>query len=238
MEREPVGYVTEVLPLNMSSVRPEPLMHASRRAVVAASVIFGFGALFATASPVAAECTFFDAWPSFRSSVPTADRIVIGKVVTPYDEPDGARRTIRFAFRVDEVVRGSEGPVIEFRDGLYSGAPIRCRDSLLRPRVGDVLALAFDATLARYPDPVIGVALVNRKPNRWDRFTMPGVEGITRADVRALAAVPQGPTTDIEPPSATRTSTGPSFLIVFVGILGGLAFLRRMGFTMETDQRE
>jgi hypothetical protein len=203
-------------------------MRLSRRVAGAASLLLGVAAFLATASPAAAECTVVDAWPSFSEAVTTAKRIVIGKVVKPYDQPDGARRTIRFEFRVDEVLRGRSRQVIEFRHGVYSGIPLRCRDSLLRPRVGDVLALAFDARFPQYPDPVLGVAFLNRNPTRWDRFTMPNIGHVSRAQVRALAALPRAPVTDVEPRVVKPDPAVPGAPLLLIGAIGGLAFIWRL----------
>jgi hypothetical protein len=211
-------------------------MRLARRWALVGGLLSGSAAIFATASPVAAECAFFDPWPSFRATVPTADRIVIGTVVGSYGRTSAGGHTVTFEFHVDEVVRGSSDPVIGFREGVRSGAPVTCPDSLLRPRVGDVLALAFDATLPEYPDPVLGAAFIPHA-SQWDKMTMPGIEGITRGRVRALAALPQAPATDVEPVIESPGSTPPAASLGLLGLLGGAMLLVGRRWALEDADR-
>jgi hypothetical protein len=117
--------------------------------------------------------------------------------------------------RVDEILRGESPPVLEFRGGTRSRAPLTIcpSDSILRVRVGDVLAFAFDARVAASPNPVLAVAWVRGQPHP---FLMPGAETLTPAAVRDLAALPM---TDTRGPS--MQGTGPAFylLAVLVGLL-------------------
>ena len=183
-------------------------------------------------SPVAAECTRLDPWPSFREAARTADRIVVGEVNDTYKVTSGdhtvtyiaapGENMLLFDLRVIEVVRGRSAPVLEFREPVMSGAPLKfCQDSHLFVHAGDVIALAFDARVSDYPRPVLAVAWLSRTP---DPFTMPGVERLTIEDVRLLAGAPA---TDIADPAPIPARSVPVIPFVVVGLLGALAFLIR-----------
>ena len=200
------------------------------------SLLLGWVALLGAASPVVAECTGFDSWPSFREAARTADRIVVGEVVEAYSL-DSADLVLRFKLRVVEVLRGRSGPVIEFSEPVKSGAPIkRCTDSILRVHVGDVIAFAFDARIAESSGPVLTVAWIRGAP---DRFSMPGVERLTLKDVRMLAGAPA---TDTADPRDIPARTVPVAPLLVAGLLGALAFLLRSrqadGSGLTTSWRE
>ena len=180
-------------------------------------VLLGSASMLATAMPVAAECMGMDPWSSFTEAAPTATRIVIGEVVESYSD-DSADNAIHFRIRVDEVLRGSSQSSLEFRD-VRSGAPLEfCRDSILRVRVGDVLAFAFDARVSSSPDPVLAVAWIRGRPHA---FLMPGAERLTLAQVRALARLPA---TDTVTPHVGDASGDPT-AAVFIGLFGAITLL-------------
>ena len=127
-----------------------------------------------------------------------------------------------FDLRVIEVVRGRSASVLEFREPVRSGAPLKfCQDSHLYVNAGDVIALAFDARVAGYPKPVIAVAWLSSTP---DPFSMPGVERLTIQDVRALAGAPA---TDIADRALLPHRSIPVIPLVVAGLFGALAFLIR-----------
>jgi len=141
--------------------------------------------LLASGAPALAECVQFDPWPSFEEAAPTAERIVVGKVVAGYAF-DSASQALTFRLRVDEVIRGQAATILEFRDVVRSGAPLKlCTDSMLTVRVGDTLAMAFDAHVAGVRGPVLAVAFLNRTP---DQFSMPGIQHVSLRDVHRMAA--------------------------------------------------
>lgn len=175
--------------------------------------------MLATAMPVAAECTEIDPWPSFTEAAPTATRIVLGEVVESYFD-DSADNAVHFRVRVDEVLRGSPQSTLEFREEVRSGAPLKLcpGDSLLRGRVGDVLAFAFDARISSSPDPVLAVAWVRGRPHA---FLMPGAERLTVSQVRALARLPA---TDTATPHPGDDSGDPP-VAVFLGLFAAITLL-------------
>jgi hypothetical protein len=188
--------------------------------------------LVGAASPVAAECTRFDAWPSFREAARTADRIVVGEVLETYRVASGGTTityvvapgddTLFFDLRVIEVLRGRSDPVLEFREPVRSGAPLKfCRDSHLFAHAGDLIAFAFDARVADFPKPVLAVAWLS---GTLDPFTMPGVERMTIEDVRVLAGAPA---TDIVDPDPIPARSVPVMPLLVASLLGAIAFLFR-----------
>ena len=149
-----------------------------------------------------------DRWPSFTDAAPTAKRIVIGKVDKAY-LIDSADNAVEFHFAVTDVLRGLRTSAMEFRGGTYSGAPLHVcpRDSILRVRVGDVLALAFDARIAGAPNRVLAVAWIRGRPHP---FLMPGAEKLTEQQVRGLALLPP---TDSRPSTSAPSTPGPGEVV-------------------------
>lgn len=179
--------------------------------------------MLSTAAPAAAECSQLDTWPSFREAARTAKRIIVGEVVAGYSY-DSTDRATQFRLRVDELLRGLSDPVIDFRDGVYSGEATICPgDSILRVRIGDVIAFAFDARLSGSSNPVLTVAYVRGNP---DKFLMPGIERLTLAEVRAAAGLPA---TDTITSRDAAPGQFPVVPLLAAALLGGLAFLIRTG---------
>ena len=178
--------------------------------------------IVATTTPTTAECTSIDRWPSFTEAARSAKRIVVGEVVQSYAD-DSADNAIEFRVRVDERLRGKSVRFLEFRGGTKSGAPLKIcpADSILRVRVGDVIAFAFDARVASSPDPVLAVAWVRGTPHP---FLMPGAEVLTLQAVRELAALPM---TDTLPLASRAEGTDLPVLPLLAGAVSLLAVLIR-----------
>ena len=157
------------------------LVRCLRRALV------GGGCCVAlVAAPMSAECTGLSPWPSFTETASSARRIIIGTVT----ETLGGAVNNRFTLGVDEVLRGEAPDSIDFR-AFRSGAPqpVCPEDSVLRVhRVGERLALAYGARLPGWAERITAVAFV--APSKPDRFLLPGMETVTVAQVRRLAALP------------------------------------------------
>jgi hypothetical protein len=182
-------------------------------------------ALAGAASPVVAECTGLDTWPSFSHAAPVAERVFIGTVVESYAD-DSTDHAITFRLRVDAVLRGDVPNSIENHDVVRSGAPlVVCPDdSILRVRVGDVWAFADGARLKQYPDEVLAVAIVNRRLDEIEQFLMPGVEHLSRSAIQGLIDGP--PTDSVAVPLAAPTSSN-LWGIAIAALVGGLLALRR-----------
>lgn len=195
----------------------------SGRRVLAGRTAFGvvaaIVALLLAASPVAAECTRLDRWPSFRDAVRSAGTIVIGEVI------DGAAESWldTFTFRVDEVIRGTAPQVMHIHQ-LRSGLPLSIcpSDSFAYVMKGDHLALALDALAADGKTRINAIAYVQGSP---DDFLMPGVGRLSAAKVRELAGLPS---TDAIA-EAARPSSPPLFVLpsALLGIALWLARSRK-----------
>jgi hypothetical protein len=203
-----------------------------RLAIIAAGVL----AFLIQSRPAAAECMQLDPWPPFDKAAPIADRVVVGRVVEAFDT-DSGDRAIRFRLRVDEVLRGPSSTVIDFDDPVFANSPypICPGDSILRVRVGDVLAFAFDAKLPDYPEPVTAVALVNRPPSELDQFLMPGVEQFSRVAIRRFLDLPA---TDTMRPRQETAGPGHALVVVAFAAIGGLLAFRRAGGNAPRDIRK
>lgn len=173
-------------------------------------------ALFVCAAPVAAECTRLDRWPSFRDAARSARTIVIGEVIG--GGPENWLDT--FAFRVDEVVRGTAPHVMQIHE-LRSGLPLTIcpSDSFAWVMNGDHLALALGALASDGKTRINAVAYVRGSP---DSFLMPGVERIPAAEVRELAGLPA---TDALADQDAGPSSAP--LVLLSAILGAGLWLVR-----------
>ena len=183
---------------------------------VLAAATFAVVALIGTPRPVAAECTSgFDRWPPFRELAPSATRIVVGTVVAAYDY-DSADNAIRFRFGVDEVLRGASPSVIEFRTPIPAADAHICPgDSLLRVGIRDVIALAYDSRTAGRSERVSAAAFISRPRAPW---CMPGIERLSLAEVRRLAALPR---TDTE--TSPASSETPLAALAIAGAAGAIA---------------
>jgi hypothetical protein len=176
-------------------------------------------------SSTSADCSVLSAWPSFRETAPSARRITVGTVI----ETSGGDVNNVFTLRVDEVLRGSEGPsVLHFR-AFRSGAPqpICPGDSVLRVRdIGERLAFAYGAQLAGFPPRITSVAFVS--PSKPDRDLLPRMERLTISEVRAIAA--EMPPTEAVP---TARSGDPDLLptemlILLLALGTGVYAFRRL----------
>jgi hypothetical protein len=179
-----------------------------------------------------AECTGLSPWPSFTETASSARRIVIGTVT----ETLGGAVNNRFTLGVDEVLRGEAPDTIDF-EAFRSGAPqpICPEDSVLRVhRVGERLALAYGARLPGWPERITAVAFV--APSKPDRSLLPGMETVTVAQVRRLAALPSTDTIAAMPPTepvasldcgAAPTAPLVDTLALVVGLAAGSFVLAR-----------
>ena len=104
---------------------------------------------------------------------------------------------------------------------LPSGAPLTIcpSDSILRVQVGDVIAFAFDARVSGSPNLVLSAGYIRGTP---DDFLMPGVERLTLAEVRSLAALPA---TDAVSASDGPARGVPVVPLLVAGLLAALVFL-------------
>ena len=207
--------------------------------------LFAILGLVATASPVAAECTYIPPWPAVTDAIRSARSVIIGTVVTDFNVTDlgltqGTSRHL--ALRVTEVVRGDykvgELVDIEYLDpnwpwrGSPDTAPIpSCNGGPGRP--GDVIALALDAVQPaqrltdgsfswwqpRTPYNAVGVAEVGPQGLK-ER------EAVTLAEVRRLAALPQ---TDTLAEAPRGGAASPVILAFLAGLIGAAFAWRRAG---------
>jgi len=212
--------------------------------------LFAILGLVATASPVAAECTYIPPWPAVTDAIRSARSVIIGTVVTDFNVTDlgltqGTSRHL--ALRVTEVVRGDykvgELVDIEYLDpnwpwsGSPDTAPIpSCNGGPGRP--GDVIALALDAVqpAQRLADgsfswwqprtPYNAVGVVEVGPQGLKER-----EAVTLAEVRRLAALPQTDTLAEAPRGGT---TSPAILALLAGSIGAALAWRRAGSKRRT----
>ena len=187
------------------------------------TALFGLAAallvMATTPADVSAECTGLDRWPSFTDAARSAEVIVIGEVAESFHEADvnnDPDHTIRFRFRVDEVLRGRSDVVLDFPDGVRSGLPLTIcpGDSVLRVRVRDHLAMAFGARYPRIGGPVTAIAFLDRTP---DAFFMPGMERLTLGQVHSIANLPPTDTGPIVKPNERTSPVG----LLLIGLIGG-----------------
>ena len=175
---------------------------------------------FAAPADVIAECSVLDAWPSFQRVAPSASTIVVGEVVESFGtDPNG--NAILFALRVDETLRGAAESRLEFHQPIRPPGAFRCPgDSSFLPRVGDLVVMAFGPRDTTAQPPVVAVAFIRHTATELDAFFMPGLETLTLAAVRAIAALPQ---TDTRPDAR---SSPPISLLAAAGLAGLLVALR------------
>jgi hypothetical protein len=146
----------------------------------------------AIATTAFAECPYVDPWPSFGDAVPKARTVVVGEVTDSLgDDPPGF--AVWFRLRVEQVIRGRSDQVVTFQ-GLHPGGELKCPDgALLRPHVGDVIAISSDGSLpsvengyaldSEKPLPFVAVVFISGQPAR--NF-MPRIQTMTLRQVRAL----------------------------------------------------
>jgi hypothetical protein len=207
-------------------------MDVFRRApiYVAISVLVLGLAWLAAPLPVLAECTIMDEWPAFRDGAATASRIVVGEVDQSYSY-DSADNAVEFHVAVTDVLRGPMTGGLDFRGGTQTEPPpTECpRDSILRVRVGDILAIAFDGA-SDSPTSVRAVAWVKGRPHR---FLMRGAEVLSLREARAVAAMPPTDTVSISP---TSRSPHLPILPLVVGAIAGWFIFRRTGVSGSSLQ--
>lgn len=192
------------------------MVNVLRLRTSACASLIAWASLLGTAAPVAAECTQLNPWPSFRIAARSAQTILVGEVVQGYDF-DSTDSAVTFQFRVDETFRGRSEPLIEFRHAVQSTPPpaICPGDSVLRVKVGDVIALAFDSRAAGAATPVLAVGYIRGDP---DTFLMPDIEHLTLDEVRRLAAMPETDTVDIRPLPDQRVPVIPWVVAAALGV--------------------
>lgn len=129
-----------------------------------------------------AECTGLSPWPSFTRYAPSATDVIIGTV--SWSALPGGFAS-RFTLTVDEVLRGSADPVIEF-DRFRSGAPqpVCPEGSVLRVRPGDRLAIGYGARYRGQDALVDVVAYVD--PSEPDPQLLPRMQQLSEARIREI----------------------------------------------------
>jgi hypothetical protein len=172
------------------------------------------------AGTVAAECDGPE--PSFRHALATAKRIVIGDVVAVQDgglaHVGVGGRSSRFTLRVRNVLRGDAPAVMHIRD-----LPTQpCAPGVVA-RVGDRIALAFDAVDYTPAIPVNAVAWLRGTPPPYE-----GIETVTLAELSELLGFEIADTsTAALGPLPRPSSVLP--LLVLPGLVGFLLGWRRVG---------
>ncbi len=83
---------------------------ARRARTVATALVAAACVILLWASPVAAECSYLPAWPPITTAISTARVIVVGEIVSDFDQSDlhlGSDQGARdYALRVTHVLRG------------------------------------------------------------------------------------------------------------------------------------
>jgi hypothetical protein len=194
-------------------------MRAIGRIFTAVSIailgLVGFG------SPAAADCASGPA--PFAESVANAKRIVIGDVVAvvPIKDLRGGLSG-QFTIQVSDVVRGD---AVARLDMSYEMAD-PCSGNTIVARIGDRIALAFEATAFSRPLEVTGVAwIVGQQPG--------GFEMTTVEDVYRLAGVPMPEPRAVDvAPDPTSPWLGPALWGLGVGLVFVIgAVLARRAFS-------
>jgi hypothetical protein len=221
-----------------------------RRAIsIAAAFVAAVSAIMLQALPVAAECPYLPAWPPITAAIGTARVIVVGEVVSDFNQADlhlGSDQGARdYALRVTEVLRGDAG-VGDLLDIQYllpnwpqtrfagsDGILVSC--TYLPAAPGEVIAIAFDAVQpgGRMTD---GDQTWIQPPTRYNalgviRTTEPLDEDMSpwhdreRVTLRQLRGLASLPMTDTVQPARDSSNRAPIFLVV--GLAAGLLALRR-----------
>lgn len=211
--------------------------------VAAASVIM------LRAFPVAAECPYLPAWPPITTAIGTARVIVVGQIVSDFDQADlhlGVSQGARdYALRVTEVLRGdaSVGDLLDVqylspnwpqtRVAGITDALASC--NYLHTVPGEVIAIAFDAlqpggrmtdgdqTWIQPPTRYNAVGVIRTtEPFDEDMSPQHDRELVTLRQLRSLASLPM---TDTVQPARDSSDRAP--IILVVGLAAGLLALRR-----------
>jgi hypothetical protein len=199
-------------------------LHDGAIRAVAASAIAGVW-LIAGAAPVPAECD--GPIPSFRGVVATAKRVVIGQVVAVHpselSDPASDARSTRFTLRVLETPRGVAPATMEIVD-----LPTQPCASIVSARVGDRLAIAFDAIDFEPPMRVNTAAWLRGVPPLSEIDSLTAFESTTRAEVYRLLGL-EPPDTAVAPAPSQISADPPWGVIAVVAIAGGAAGWLRSG---------
>jgi hypothetical protein len=217
--------------------------------VVAMAFAAAASAVMLQPLPVAAECPYLPAWPPITTAVGTARVIVVGEVVSDFDQADlhlppdqGARD---YALRVTEVLRG-DATVGDLLDVQYllpnwpqtqvagiTGTLASC--SYLHTTPGEVIAIAFDAlqpggrmkdgdqTWIQPPTRYNAMGVIRTsEPFDPDMSPWHDRERVTLRHLRGLVSLPM---TDTVQPA--HDSSGRTPFILVAGFAAGLLALRR-----------
>jgi hypothetical protein len=220
-----------------------------RRAIsVAIAFVAAASLIVLRASPVAAECPYLPAWPPITTAVGTAREIVVGEIVSDFDQADlhlgpdeGARD---YALRVTEVLRG-DGRVGDLLDVQYllpnwpqtrvagiTGTLASC--TYLQTTPGEVIAIAFDAlqpggritdgdqTWIQPPTRYNAMGVIRATEPSDEESTWHARERVTLPQLRRLTLLPM---TDAVQPARDSSERAP--IILAVGLATGLLALRR-----------
>jgi hypothetical protein len=197
------------------------------RSKVRIAVLVVVGALAALVPPSAiADCDGPNAL--FREAAPTAERVIVGEVIStrPADWDAGDSSSSRFTVQGWSILGGVRRETIDV-DDLLSAA---CGGVLIA-RPGDVVALAFGGTAFSTRERVNAIAWIEDVPpvREW-------LERITLAEVFSLVGVPaqQLPPTD---PEAAKPNAPPPWIVLgaaIAGLLfGGAHYARGRGSTLR-----
>jgi hypothetical protein len=220
--------------------------------VITIAFVAAVSALMLQALPVAAECPYLPAWPPISKAIATAHVIVVGTVVTDFDQADlhlgtnqGPRR---YALRVTEVVRG-DAQAGDLLDAQYllpnwpqtryandAGSPVALAScNYLHAVPGEVIALALDALqpggpmrdgdLAWVQPPTRYNAvgvIMTTEPYDPDMSPWNDREPITLAHLRSLAALPM---TDAAQRPGSPSDRTP--IVLVAGLAAALVAARR-----------
>ena len=176
--------------------------------------------LFVGPGPTLAECTAADAWPSYRAVASTATQVYVGRVIGAGTTSLGA---LGFRIQVQTVLRGSVPDPIDF-DELRPPAPLACPDSSLRPRIGDVFAVAVDGVIRAPDGRGTTVAYIEGSPHP---FFGRGIEILSEREIASIVGLPP---TDTDPDwmrTAGRDESTPIGLLLVVGLAAFLAVVAR-----------
>lgn len=186
--------------------------------MAAATLALGFAAV--GAPPVVADCD--GSVPSFRVHAASADRIVIGDVISvdptsPWTDDRG--RSSRFTLQVRYVVRGPADAVMTLRDRAF----LPCADHVILAGTGDRIALALGATGFEPPIRFDTVAWIGGTATDFA-----GIERMTVAEVFLLVGQTP-PETATAAPSTDGTPPPIGFVAaVLAGLVGGAIAWRRV----------
>jgi len=198
--------------------------------------------------PTSAECPYVPPWPEITTAIPTAREIVVGEIVTEFNEADlslGAGQGSRdYALRITHVLRGGARPG-DLLDIQYllpnwpwthftgaDGPTASC--SHLRAAPKEVIALAFDA-LHRGGPMRAGDEAWTQAPTRYSAVgVVKGPVGIygtdtyrERVTLRQLEHLASLPPTDAAVPAPRKAAVLPGSLLVVTGLVAFAFGLRR-----------